>query len=421
MALVNPCSTGTSKNTGSECKNAMEATGMIVAMPVTEVWTAADELDFTTFMQTKLCAAPGQRWYPFGGKYQKISGITDANEADVLETQEDGSTDYVRPGMMNRTFMTTKGGECLAQALAALNKGYGFIEIDQKGKVKRMENADGTFSPFPTNLIYGPTPELANFKTVFKNKLYLSFSKVDYIENGGMKASDDSESILSLRGLYDVKILSAAAAVSSGGTAATGGYTIVKGATNDTIDVKVNGVSISGGPVIQTSSESTDTLLAAKVNAAITAHSSTNGGYTGGNTAGALTITAPVGLGATINAVQATATVVGTISTTTPVPFAGGVTGTTILKLFVKTDCAETDLIALYGSTLAVIANFLVTKLGVTITPSLISIDVTTGAIFLTIPRVNGTYIVNLAASATLLAAGIVGYEGTKPLTVVIS
>ncbi len=56
------------------------------------------------------------------------------------------------------------------------------------------------------NLVYSPVPELANLKTSYKNKLYLSFTKKEYIDNGGIVGSDNTEDILGLRGLYDTKV-----------------------------------------------------------------------------------------------------------------------------------------------------------------------------------------------------------------------
>lgn len=110
------------------------------------------------------------------------------------------------------------------------------------------------------------------------------------------------------------------------GTRASGTETItVIGADGDTIDPKVNAVTLVAAPVAKTSSESTVTLLAAKIAAAITAAVGSNGGYTATNTAGAITILGPLVLGATLNTITPTATIVGTI-TATHAAFSGGVT-----------------------------------------------------------------------------------------------
>lgn len=421
MALVNPClPANAAVNTGSECDDAMGYSRQMWLMPATLKWTATDELNFDSYLDTQRHAPAATRVYPIFGIAVPVRSITDANEADVLEIFEDGSKNLVRRGMYSRTFLTDKGGLCLAQHLMRINRSLAFIEVDADNQVNRQINSDGTRSGFPVNLVYSPSPDLANLKTVFHNKLMLDFNPLDYIGKGGIVKGDATEDILSIIGLLDVTLYEAAAKVSSGATAATGGFTIVLGATNDTIDTKVSGVSISGGPVIQTASETTATLLAAKVKTAINAATATNGGYTANNAAGVLTITGPLGLGATINTIQATATIVGTITTTTPVAFAGGVTGTTILKLGIKTSCSETDLIAKYGVTLVTIANFAITNAaGTAIVISLASI--VAGIANLTIPYINGTYSGNLAAAATLKAAGVVGYEGVTPAAITIT
>lgn len=421
MALVNPCAAGATRtNTGTECSDAMRATAMLIMMPKASTWTATDEEDFTSFVKTKIHADAADRWYPIFGNPAPVRGIVDNNEQDVLETLEDGSVQFIRFGMYNRMFLTTEGGLCLAKALGRLNKNYSFIEIDIEGKILRMVNPSGTRQGVPVNLAYSPTPELANLKTTYKNKFYLSFSKNNYIDRAEIVVADANEDILALNGLIDSQVYQRGAYTNSGATAATGGYTIVKGSTNDTIDVQVSGVSISGGPVIQTVSESTDTLLAAKVKAAINAATATNGGYSANNTAGALTLTAPTGLGASINTVQATAVIVGGITTTTPVAFSGGVTGTAVLKVGVKTNCGETDLVTTYGNTLgAHVSNFDVEKDGTTpVTPSLAS--QAAGVVSLTVPFLNGSYEVNLASAATLKAAGIEGYDGVLGATIVV-
>lgn len=111
--------------------------------------------------------------------------------------------------------------------------------------------------------------------------------------------------------------------------AATGTLTVTAiGSNTDTIDEAVDGVSITGGPVAKTSSETTPTLLAAKIAAAINTATGTNGGYTAANVGAVITVTAPSSLGATVNTLTLDSTIVGGI-TETDTPFANGVTGVT--------------------------------------------------------------------------------------------
>lgn len=413
MALINPCNVAANpRNTASECSDALKAAAMIIMVPKNATWTAANLAgDFTDFILTKIHASAATRWFPIFGNAAPIRQITEANENDVIETLEDGSVKFIRYGMYNRNFITTEGGLCLAEALMGMGNNYAFIEVDITGQVAMMKNANGTYSGFPVNLAYAPAPMLANLKTSYKNQFYLSFSPKNYVQKGKVFGSDSSEDILSLRGLYDVNTYPISAYTNAGSTRASGGRTITAvGADGDTYDLQVNGVSISGGPVVKTSAESTVTLLAAKIAAAVTAAVATNGGYTATNTAGALTVLAPAGLGATINAVQATSVIVGTITDGTPVAFTGGVTGTAVLKVGVKTTCGETDLLLLYPTILNTQARYIVTNSAGTVIP--VSAGTLSGSTMsLTIPFINGTYHVNLISAATLKSLGIEGYE----------
>lgn len=85
----------------------------------------------------------------------------------------------------------------------------------------------------------------------------------------------------------------------------------------------------------------------------------------------------------------------------------------TVLKVAVNTACASTDLIALFGATLALVGNFVITnELGAVVTPT--GVTIVSGALNFagTFPT-GHTYSVALAAPSVLLAAGIQGYEGT--------
>jgi hypothetical protein len=419
--LNNPCNAAANvRNTGSECSDALKAAAMLIMVPKNAKWTSADLDDFTAFGLEKTHAAAADRWFPIFGSSAPIKGIKEANEADVIETHEDGSVSFIRYGMYNRTFMTTEGGMCLAAALMGMASNYAFVEVDITGQIAMMENSDGTFSGFPVNLAYAPVPDLANLKTTYKNNFMLSFSPLNYIKKGKVFASDADEDLLSLKGLYDVTVYKAAAYTKAGATAATGSVTLTAvGADGDTIDIKVSGVSITGGPVTKTSAESTVTLLATKVALAITNAAATNGGFTAVGSVGAVNITAPAGLGATINTVAPVVTIVGTMTNSAPVAFSGGVTGTMVLKVGVKTTCGETDLLAKYPKILNDKAYYIVTNAAGTV------IVISAGSYSalvenLTVPFVNGTYKVSLVAAATLKAAGVEGYESTTSESIVV-
>lgn len=430
--LINPCNVnGQPVNTGSDCNAAMKATALIFLVPVGDKWTKADIVaagSFTAFALARCHAAPSKRWFPIFGTSAPVRNITDTKEADVLETMEDGSVQFIRYGMYNRMYLTTQGGLALAQSLMNVPNRFSFVDVDIIGQVQNYVNPDGSYSGIPTNLVYGPAPELANLKTSYKNSFYLSFSPNVYIKKAQIFQSTQDEDVLSVRGLFDsIAYQGAANAAPVGGTRAQGGFTIVKGNTADTIDVKVNGISISGGPVIQTGTETTDTLLAAKVAAAITAAVAANGGYTAVNAAGVLTVSAPLNLGAPINGTQPTATVVGTITgSTVLVPFAGGVTGTIIIKVSIKTRVAETDLVDQYGVTLVNAADLLVTNsAGAAIVPTVFSITPATPSVpaiaNLTVPYLKDTLSITGAPPAVLFAANMQGFEIISPAVVIVS
>jgi hypothetical protein len=112
-------------------------------------------------------------------------------------------------------------------------------------------------------------------------------------------------------------------AVGVGETAATATLTITAiGADGDTVEVWVNGVLL--GSFTKTAAETTVTLLAAALAAAITAGTH---GFTASNAAGVITITAAPGYGAGINTEPLLVEATGTI-TFTKTNFAAGVTGT---------------------------------------------------------------------------------------------
>lgn len=413
MALKKACLVGNSlKNTGKECDVSMVAPAMFIAVPPTLEISDADLLDPIAWITPLLHADKQSRVYPFFGNKAPINTITNNAEADILVTLDDGTQVFLRYGIYNRTFETIAGGICYARALQGLNKsGYNIIEIDQEGKVVLGKNANGTKRGLIYSFMYSPSPIFPDFKnTPYKNRFQGSLSPVEFVQNAEIFVG--GQSLLSVMGLIDAEIVKKGTPTNAGSTRATGGRTITAvGADNDTYDMKVNGVSISGGPVTKTSAESTVTLLAAKIAAAITAASATNGGYTAINTVGAITVSAPANLGASVNAVIPSSTIVGAITDGTPVAFSGGVTGTAVLKVGIQTECAGSDLVDLFGNSLgAHINNFEVTNAaGTVITIS--NAAIVAGIVQLSIPYIADTYTVKGAVPANWLANGVEGYS----------
>lgn len=95
--------------------------------------------------------------------------------------------------------------------------------------------------------------------------------------------------------------------------------------------------------------------------------------------------------------------------------FSAAAATTTTLKIGVKTECAETDLVALLDDDLALVANFVVTEGGVVITPSAAVIETASGVTYvkLTIAAQTSADVIRvaLAAPSVLKTNGVEGYE----------
>ena len=217
MSLVNACSiAATSKNTGTECSEALKATAQIILAPKNAIITAANLQSFTAYVITMTHAAKAIRWYPLFGSSAPIRTITDAAGNDIIETTDDGASHFIRYDMFRRTFETTEGGLCLAQALQSfIGNAYGFIEVDITGQVAMKNNGNNTWSPFPVNLLYAPTPKLANFKTTYKNQFSLDFNPTIYIGKGQIFGSDITEDLIDTTGLIDSQVTVPAGATQS--------------------------------------------------------------------------------------------------------------------------------------------------------------------------------------------------------------
>lgn len=263
MAMINPCDQDVATvNTGSECDDAMLATRMLFLMDSSVTWDDTDLLDFTAFLKNGIHAAGKARIYPLLGNKAPVRSITDANEADVTEQMEDGSKQFVRYGMYNRTFMTDKGGLCLAQHLMRVSSSLGFIEVDADQKVNMYSNGDGTYKAFPVNLIKGMAPELANLKTVYKNKLMLDYNPAIYIPKQKIVQGDSTEDILNLVGLLDTRV-----AQGTGTNSTTKIYVKVNTACANTDLVALYGTALPvvGNFVVKNGNGSTNTPSAAAV------------------------------------------------------------------------------------------------------------------------------------------------------------
>lgn len=208
--LNNPCNLSLDPvNTGIECQAKMLATAMLIFMPKGATFTKADIIaagSFTDLLYTKMHLPAAQRWFVLFGHAAPVRMIADSNEADVFETYDDGTEDFIRYGKYNRTYSTNAGGLCLAQHLMRFPEGFAFLDVDIASKVLSYEKSDGVYAGVPTSMIKGLAPDLATLKTSFKNKLRVSFDPTSYIVKGKIFTSDDTEDILNLNGLLDTVV-----------------------------------------------------------------------------------------------------------------------------------------------------------------------------------------------------------------------
>ena len=404
-------------NNGIDCSVKMGAPVMLILMPAGFKWHASDEVNFLTFLQNQIAAASPNRFYPLFGNVANIRTIADAKESDVTVTYDDGSMGFIRNGMFSRTFTTNKGGLAYAKALMSINSftNWAFIEIDKNLNVLRKQNSDGSFSGVPLNVAYAATPELATLKTEFLIPFVMNFSPADYISRSVISKS--TEYLLDITGLTNCGIINAAA-VYTNPTPGTGTITVTAiGANADTINVQIAGTSISGGAVAKTASESTVTLLAAKIVAAINGATATNGGYSATNTAGVITlsINGDAGNGITPTLVLSAGATIAATATA----ISGGVTTTTALKFDVQTLGTMQSLLGNYASIAVASAFSVVDNLGNSVTPS--NVAIAGGLVNFTGTFVSGrTYTISGAGAAALNTLGIVGYEITQSATVVV-
>lgn len=412
-AIIKACLIGNSiKNTGKECDISMVATSMLIAVPPNLTFDKTDLADPIAWITPLLHAPKGQRVYPFFGIKAPINNLTNNSGTDVIVTLDDGTPVFLRYAMYTRNFETIAGGLCYAKILQGLNKsGYNIIEIDQQGQMLIGVNDNGSFRGLITVFMYSPAPKMADLKTnPYLNQFQLTYSPQELVQNG--EIFSNAGQLLQLMGLIDAGIIKAAAATeTTPAVAATRTQTITAvGATNDTYDP-----GYGAGPVVQTAGETTVTLLAAKIKNAINAATATNGGYTANNAAGVITITGPTLLGATINGLDVAGTIVGTI-TATHTAFSGGVTAIGILNVGVQTECAEADLVALFGNDLGSHSNnFIVTDkaTGSVVAPA--SAAITGGYVALTGAYLTGrTYNVIGAAPSVWLSNDVEGYDASE-------
>lgn len=208
-ALIKACNKANSiRNTGSDCSESLGPTAMLFAVPEGLTWTASDMVDFAGFLHTKIHGSKTVRVYPLFGAAVPIRKITTSKESDVIPVMEDGTPIFVRYGSLTRSFATTEGGICFAQALQSLNKsGYSILELDNANQILMRNNGDATYSALKTTFMYSPSPDLADLKNPAFTNFQISYRPEEYVGFGEIFQGDASLS--NLMGLLDADVTDA--------------------------------------------------------------------------------------------------------------------------------------------------------------------------------------------------------------------
>ena len=229
--------------------------------------------------------------------------------------------------------------------------------------------------------------------------------------------------------LKDINMYEKATANTTGGSAGTKPTGIVTvatiGAAGDTMDIIQNSVSITGGPVTRTASETTIALMATKIAAAINALSVSTG-YSATTNVADVNILGPVGT--SLNTTMPNVVKVGTITFSTS-SFVGGVAavaGNTVLHVSGKIPSPNANVTLDFyddysGSALATNPNLWTvqnTLTNVVTSPTSVAANAA-GYFDLTFASLaSGSYLINIATPDLLDAALVVGIEGNPLLYV---
>lgn len=414
MAIIKACLVENEvSNTGKECDVAMGPTAGIIAVKKGKKFTQSEVDDFVATILELINAPKATRCYPIFGQAAPIRNITNSDENDVIATLEDGSSVFIRYGFVNKKFDTTSGGVCYAKALQSLGSaGYDFLEVDNAGRFMLRKNSDNTYSVLTTDFSYSPKPTTADLKNPYRNHFMISYNPTEYIRYG--EIYDGGFELLSTMGLIDLSIVSGGdIPTSSGGTASGASFVVTAvGSNGSTINVLYNGVSITGGPVVKTSSESSVSLLGAKIIAAIQANTATNGGFAAGGGSGTVSVSAPLVLGPFIDGALLTIVTTGTITTSTNTAFSGGVYAVVAVPVKVITSCAEQNIGDLFPTELPLVSNFVITheETSTSYSPSSVSYDSNTKVVSISGVRL-GTNKIKGTSAAIWLSNDIPGYD----------
>lgn len=202
FALSEACDVDTSvKNTGGGCDDMLGTSKMIFAAPPGLV-IPANTTDIVAWAKTQIHSVPSARLYPFFGYAKPLWTVVYNDSDDISETSDyTGEIAFIRAGVSNRVYETTRGGLCLAKSLISFrNSGYDFFEVDGDGKYALIKNSDLTYGLIPALNMGGKSPNFATGTTQYKNRFALSFDPTNYIN---ATIFNNGSGLLSLKGLED--------------------------------------------------------------------------------------------------------------------------------------------------------------------------------------------------------------------------
>ena len=263
-------------NTGSDDSVVMLAPAMLIAVPRTGFsFTLAQVANPITWITPLIHGALGSRVYPLFGYNVPIRDIKNNAGESVVEKLEDGVPKFVRFDVLDRTFVTTEGGESYARILQSfVNMKLDFIEIDVEGNIKCVDNGDGTYKGMTPTSIVPANPTLADFKSVFKSMLKVVYKNENYVLGTAILAG--GLPLLTQIGLKSVQLTSPTASTTTklriGATVITSGADLVAALEaaiaqpTAYVVTKVSDgtvVTISGGAIVNGVVELTGTFTSA--------------------------------------------------------------------------------------------------------------------------------------------------------------
>lgn len=201
------------QNTGVECSAALGTDNTHILIPRGTRWAQSDvdtAGSWMEFFESKLHANGVSRWFALGNSASfKISDIQDSTQDATYETLPDGTETFLKGAIYNRTYVSLKGGFCLAEKLIAMSTDWDLVIIDDIRQFGVKKYSNGDFSGIPIQSFKGLDPTPANYTAAYKNRWKISMTAADYVSATVYKLDED-EDIALLKGLVDAEVTESA-------------------------------------------------------------------------------------------------------------------------------------------------------------------------------------------------------------------